>query len=108
MGVDAEQGGEPPAAPSVFAEIGTDLATVEEKLVCLAEAMSEDYYGWRPHWKGCARAGELSMYVMADNYLLPALAPGRRYRSTSKSRPWTTSRSWCFDQPPTVRRSSTR
>ena len=70
---DAEQGGEHPAAPSVFAEIETDLATVEEKLVGLAEAMNEDHYGWRP-MEGVRSTGELFMHVTADNYLLPALA----------------------------------
>lgn len=62
---------EPPAAPSIFAEIETDLATVEEKLVGLAEAMNEDHYGWRP-MEGVRSAGELFMHVTADNYLLPA------------------------------------
>ena len=62
---------ERPAAPSIFAEIETDLATVEEKLVGLAEAMNEDHYGWRP-MEGVRSAGELFMHVTADNYLLPA------------------------------------
>lgn len=64
---------EHPAPPSVFAEIETDLATVEEKLVGLAEAMSEEHYGWRP-MEGVRSTGELFMHVTADNYLLPAMA----------------------------------
>ncbi len=73
-GGDAEaEDAEHPAAPSVYADIETDLAEVEEKLVGLAEAMNEEQYGWRP-MEGVRSASELFMHVTADNYLLPALA----------------------------------
>lgn len=65
--------GEHPAPPSVFAEIETDLATVEEKLVGLAEAMNQEQYGWRP-MEGVRSTAEMFMHVTADNYFLPALA----------------------------------
>lgn len=70
---DAGSADERPAPPSVFADIATDVATVEEKLVGLAEAMSEEHYGWRP-MEGVRSAAELFMHVTADNYLLPAMA----------------------------------
>lgn len=66
-------GDEHPTAPSVFAQIETDLATVEEKLVGLAEAMNEEQYGWRP-MDGVRSTGEMFMHVTADNYFLPAMA----------------------------------
>lgn len=64
---------EPSSAPSVYTDIEADLATVEEKLVGLAEAMNEEQYGWRP-MEGVRSASELFMHVTADNYLFPALA----------------------------------
>ena len=60
-------------AESIFDAIEADVAEVEEKLVGLAEAMSEEHYAWRP-MEGTRSAGELFMHVTADNYLLPALA----------------------------------
>lgn len=66
-------GSEHPAPPSVFTEIENDLATVEEKLVGLAEAMDQEQYGWRP-MEGVRTTGEMFMHVTADNYFLPAVA----------------------------------
>ncbi len=63
---------EHPAPPSIFAEIAEDIATVEEKLVGLAEAMNQEQYGWRP-MEGVRSTGEMFMHVTADNYFLPAL-----------------------------------
>lgn len=60
-------------AASIFDAMAADVAEVEEKLVGLAEAMSEEHYAWRP-MEGTRSAGELFMHVTADNYLLPALA----------------------------------
>ena len=66
---------EHPAPPSIFAEIAEDIATVEEKLVGLAEAMNQEQYGWRP-MEGVRSTGEMFMHVTADNYFLPALGGG--------------------------------
>ena len=58
---------------SVVADLMSDVAEVEQKLVGLARAMSAESYAWRPA-AGVRSVGEVFQHVAADNYLLPAFA----------------------------------
>ncbi len=54
------------------AEYLSDMATVEEKLVALAEAIPEEQYGWRP-MEGVRSVSEAFMHVTSENYFyMPA------------------------------------
>lgn len=52
-----------------MADMEQAVAQVEQKLVALAEAMTEEQYAWRP-MEGVRSAGEVFMHVAADNYFL--------------------------------------
>lgn len=56
-------------APLV-ADLLTDIAQVQEKLVSLGRAIPTDRWGWRPG-AGARTVGEVYLHVAADNYLLP-------------------------------------
>lgn len=56
----------------LIADLLRDVSQVQEKLVGLANAMSEATYGWRPG-QGVRSVGEVFQHVAADNYLLPAM-----------------------------------
>jgi uncharacterized damage-inducible protein DinB len=60
------------ASASVGADLLTDLAGVEKKLVDLAAAMSERQFDWRPA-DGVRSVREVLLHVASDNYLLPAM-----------------------------------
>ncbi|MDQ3348639.1 MAG: DinB family protein [Acidobacteriota bacterium] len=59
------------APTGLTADLLTDIAQVEQKLVGLARAIPADKYSWRPG-EGVRSVGEVLMHVAADNYLLPA------------------------------------
>jgi uncharacterized damage-inducible protein DinB len=59
-------------AGGLGADLLTDLADVEKKVVGLARAIPADKYGWRPA-AGVRSVSEVLMHVAADNYLLPAV-----------------------------------
>lgn len=59
------------AQSGVMADLMTDVAEVQEKLVSLAKAMPEANWNWRPG-EGVRSVGEAFQHVAADNYLLPA------------------------------------
>lgn len=60
-------------SPAVVAALLKDIATLEEKLLGLAEAIPEATYGWRPG-EGVRSVGEVMMHVAADNFFLPTAA----------------------------------
>ena len=64
-------GGATAAPTGLPADLLTDLAQVEKKIIGLARAIPADKYGWRPG-EGVRSVGEVLMHVAADNYLLPA------------------------------------
>ncbi len=59
------------AQHSLMADLMSDVAEVEEKLLGLANAMPADKYDWRPG-EGVRSVGEVFQHVAADNYLLAA------------------------------------
>ena len=61
------------AAPAVIEVLMRDIATLEGKLLGLAEAIPEDKYDWRPA-EGVRSVREVMMHVAADNYFLPTFA----------------------------------
>ena len=62
----------PTAAPAgLAADLLTDIAQVEKKMLALARAIPADKYAWRPG-QGVRSVGEVLMHVAADNYLLPS------------------------------------
>lgn len=58
-------------APALTADLLTDIAQAESKMVGLAKAIPAERYDWRPA-EGVRSIGEVLMHVAADNYLLPA------------------------------------
>lgn len=55
----------------VMADLMTDIAEVQTKVVGLAKAMPEAAYQWRPA-DGVRTTGEVFLHVAADNYFMPA------------------------------------
>ena len=71
------EGGAAPAVeaappPTVMADLAVTLDALEEKILALADAMSEQQYAWRP-MDGVRSVGEVFMHVAADNYFMPVL-----------------------------------
>jgi uncharacterized damage-inducible protein DinB len=60
-------------APAVMEALMRDIATLEGKLLGLAEAIPEDKYDWRPG-EGVRSVREVLTHVAADNYFLPTFA----------------------------------
>lgn len=58
------------ARPAAVDALLRDLATVEEKLTSLVQAMPDGAYAWRPA-DGVRSTGEVVMHIAADNYFLP-------------------------------------
>jgi len=58
---------------TVMADLMSDVADVEQKLVGLARAMPAESFAWRPA-AGVRSVGEVFQHVAADNYLIPAFA----------------------------------
>lgn len=59
--------------PAAVASLLRDIATVEEKIISLAEAIPEDRYDWRPG-PGVRSVLEVMMHIATDNYFLPTVA----------------------------------
>jgi uncharacterized damage-inducible protein DinB len=59
--------------PAAMSALLRDVASVEEKLLALGDAIPEDKYGWRPA-DGVRSVGEVMMHVAADNWFLPTAA----------------------------------
>jgi uncharacterized damage-inducible protein DinB len=74
IAIVALSGASVPAAAQTPAGLTGDLITsttqLEEKVLGLADAMSEAQYAWRPG-AGVRSVGEVLMHIAADNYLLP-------------------------------------
>jgi uncharacterized damage-inducible protein DinB len=70
-GQDAAAGAAPKAT-GLAAELLTDVAQVETKMLALARAIPADRYDWRPA-EGVRSVSEVVRHVAADNYLLPAV-----------------------------------
>ena len=62
-------------SPNVVADIVTDLAQVEQKVVGLAREIPESKYDWRPG-QGVRSVRLVLRHIASDNYLLPAAALG--------------------------------
>ncbi|HXV91556.1 MAG TPA: DinB family protein [Gemmatimonadales bacterium] len=58
---------------TALADLMSDVAEVEQKLVGLARAMPAESFAWRPA-AGVRSVGEVFQHVAADNYLLPVFA----------------------------------
>lgn len=58
-------------APSVMADLTSDVAEAEKKFVALAKAIPADKWDWRPG-TGVRSVGEVLKHVASDNYLIPA------------------------------------
>lgn len=58
--------------PAAVAALMRDLASVEEKLLTLAEAVPEDRFGWRPA-DGVRSFSEVMVHIAADNWFLPTV-----------------------------------
>lgn len=58
---------------TVMADLMSDVADVEQKLVGLARAMPAESFAWRPA-AGVRSVGEVFQHVAADNYLIPIFA----------------------------------
>ena len=58
---------------TVVADLLSDVAEVEQKLVGLARAMPAETFAWRPA-AGVRSVSEVFQHVAADNYLLPIFA----------------------------------
>ena len=66
------QAGTAPAATGLAADLLTDIAQLESKMLGLARAIPTDRYDWRPG-TGVRSISEVLRHVAADNYLLPVL-----------------------------------
>jgi uncharacterized damage-inducible protein DinB len=75
---------EPEAHPSLFADLGEDIAVVKNKLLGLAEAIPEDAYDWRPG-EGVRSIRETLLHVAADNYFIPMALGAEPPRSSGIS-----------------------
>lgn len=60
------------AQPAAVAALMRDLASVEEKLLALAEAVPEERFEWRPA-EGVRSFGEVMVHIAADNWFLPTV-----------------------------------
>ncbi|MEW5915938.1 MAG: DinB family protein [Gemmatimonadota bacterium] len=60
------------AQGGVIADLMSDVAQVEQKMVSLAKAMPADKFDWRPG-AGVRAFGEVVLHVAADNYLIPVM-----------------------------------
>jgi uncharacterized damage-inducible protein DinB len=58
---------------TVMADLMSDVAEVEQKLLGLARAMPAESFAWRPA-AGVRSVGEVFQHVAADNYLIPIFA----------------------------------
>lgn len=63
-------------------EMLRDLATLERKVVSLAEAMTAEQYGWTP-MEGVRTVGQVYMHIAATNYFFPTLVGVAAPPSTS-------------------------
>lgn len=61
------------ARPAVMTSLLRDVASVEEKLLALAEAIPEEQHAWRPA-EGVRSVSEVLVHVAADNWFLPIAA----------------------------------
>jgi uncharacterized damage-inducible protein DinB len=61
------------APPAVVAALLRDIASVEEKLLALSEAIPEEQFAWRPA-EGVRSVSEVVVHVAADNWFLPTAA----------------------------------
>jgi uncharacterized damage-inducible protein DinB len=61
------------ARPAVMNALLRDVASVEEKLLGLAEAIPEAKHAWRPA-EGVRSTSEVLVHVAADNWFLPTAA----------------------------------
>ena len=62
------------AVPSPFTEtLARDVATLESKLVSLAEAMPDEAMGWAPS-EDVLTSAEVFMHIAAYNYYYPSMA----------------------------------
>jgi uncharacterized damage-inducible protein DinB len=59
--------------PAVMSALLRDVASVEEKLLALGDAIPEDKHAWRPA-DGVRSVGEVLVHVAADNWFLPTAA----------------------------------
>ncbi|MEO7358866.1 MAG: DinB family protein [Gemmatimonadaceae bacterium] len=62
----------PIAGPNLMADLGRDVAGIEQKFVDLAKAMPEASYGWRPG-SGVRSVREVFLHIASENYLLPSM-----------------------------------
>lgn len=60
-------------AAGLVGDLITDIEEVEGKLLGLARAIPADKWGWRPA-EGVRSVHEVFKHVVADNYLIPAMA----------------------------------
>lgn len=58
------------ARPAAMSALLRDIASVEEKVLSLGEAIPEENYGWRPA-DGVRSVSEVMVHVAADNWFLP-------------------------------------
>lgn len=59
------------APTTLTGDLLKDINDVEEKLVALANALTDEQYKWRPG-EGVRSVHEVIMHVAADNYFIPA------------------------------------
>lgn len=57
----------------MVADLLRDLADVEERVLALAEALTQTEYDWRPG-EGVRSGGEVFMHVTTVNYAFPMMA----------------------------------
>ena len=69
------------AEDRVISELLSDLSVVEEKLLALGDAFTEEQYDWRPA-DGVRSAAEVFMHVAAFNFAFPLLAGHKAPAST--------------------------
>lgn len=60
-------------AAGLVGDLVTDIEEVEGKLLGLARAIPDEKWGWRPA-EGVRSVHEVFKHVVADNYLIPAMA----------------------------------
>lgn len=61
----------PAAAPSLTADLLTDVSQVEQKVIGLAQAIPADKYAWKPS-ADVRTVAQVFKHIAADNYLMPA------------------------------------
>ena len=60
------------ARPASVDALLRDIASVEQKVTSLIEAMPASAYAWRPG-EGVRSTGEVVMHIAADNYFIPTI-----------------------------------